>query len=106
LLSIARRFRGSGLGFGHGGRDATLLLGRELKNVVRQQFPMISLIAVEGWRSRPGEHPAIVRFLEKPRGHRGAGAHGLRIGDPALDPVGLETLFGQQEVWRRGDFVV
>jgi len=51
----------------------------------------------------PEKVQAIIFALEKAGRHGGAGADGLRIDDPALDPIGLEAPLGLQEVgaqWR------
>ena len=68
---------------------------------------MIFVVALERWRRRTGKNPlAILLLLEQSRWHRCAGADGLRIGNPALDPIRLQALLCEQEVGRGGDLVV
>ena len=90
----------------HGCRNAPLLPGRELEDVVHQQFAVVLIVALERRRCRARKYPMVVLPLEEPGGHRGTRADGLRIKNPAFDPIRLQTLLCEQEVGRGGDLVV
>ena len=78
----------------------------DVKDVVHQQLAVIAFISLERWRSRPGENPVVVLPLEQSRRHRRPRTDRLRIDNPALHPVGLQTLLCQQEVGCGRDLVV
>ena len=90
----------------HRGCDVALLFCRQLEDIIRKQLAVISVISVKCWWRWPGEDPLVVLLLEQARRHRCAGADGLRIGDPTLDPIGLQAFLRQQKVRGSGDLVV
>src|SRR5215472_16530136 len=78
----------------HGRRHAPLLLGRELQDVVHQEFCVVLIIALERRWSRTRKDPMIVLPPEKAGWHRGAWADRLRIQHPLLHPIGLQASAG------------
>ena len=71
-----------------------------------RQLGVILIVTLERGRRGTGEDPAIVLALEKTGRHRRAGADGLRVDDPALDPIGFQATLGLQEVGRGGGAIV
>src|SRR5579871_6654930 len=65
LFACTHRLKRSGLGPRHRRCHSPLFLRRELEDVVGEQLPMVSIIAVKARRRRPGEDPAIIVLLEK-----------------------------------------
>src|SRR5208282_3017886 len=53
----------------HGRGYSPLFFRGQQEDVIRQQLPMITHIALEGWRRRSGEYPLIILLLEKTRRH-------------------------------------
>src|SRR6266576_3784758 len=101
LLDSSYRFfrsRDAGSRAAHRRCHAALLFRSELEDVVDQQLGVVLIVAFERRRGRTCEHPMVVHTVEQSRWHRCARTNGLRIGDPTLHPVGLETLLGQQEI--------
>src|SRR3954462_3669813 len=67
---------------------------------------MVSIVPVESRGCRSGKNPLAVLLTEQTGRHGGPGADGLRIGNPALNPIRLEPFFRQQEIWGGGNLVV
>src|ERR1700739_4969696 len=97
----ARRSRAA-----HRRAHSPLLFRSELENIFDEELGVVLVVSVERGRSGTRKSQAIVFALEKSGRHRGAGADGLRVDDPALDPIGLEAPLGCEEVGRGGGFVV
>src|ERR1700740_3307962 len=97
----ARRSRAA-----HRRAHSALLFRSELENIFDEELGVVLVVSVERSGRGAGEGPAIVLALEESGRHGGAGADGLRVDDPALDPIGFETPLGCEEVGRGGGFVV
>src|SRR5260370_20247944 len=97
--AAARRSRAA-----HRRAHSSLFFRSELENIFDEELGVVLVVSVERRRSGAGEGPAIIFALEKSGRHGGAGADGLRVDDPALDPFGFEARLGCGEGGGVGGF--
>src|ERR1700676_5576389 len=96
----------AGLAASHGSGDTALLFRSEVENIIHEQLGVILIVTLERGRRRTGEHPMVVLALKQTGGHRGARTDGLRINDPAFNPVRLQAIVRQKKIGCRGIFVM